>query len=466
MLLLKNSSKYFKALTAISFFAFMTTAIALSTSIVWVDSVYAKDQQAKKKKLTKAEKEAKLKYRDGISRKRKALGVTCAKKVGKALEFVEEEDWKTAESELLSALNRGCKEGFEHSEVNRFLGYVLYSQDRTKDAIEAYSSAVNNPEADPQKRTDTRYTLAQLLYVTENYESAMIQLEHWLKEVEIVDKSGKVLLARCYHNLGRKPEAVAMVEEVVAEAEADGLEPKESWLNFQWVLYYEEERFTDAVGVNYKLLTNYPKVKYWKQISAMYNALENAEREMLALELTYLQDGLDKEKQYVALAYQYLAFDVPYRAAVLLEKAMQEEKVERTEKNLSLLGSAYQRAQEYKRASPILEEAAKKAEDGNVWSRLAGVYLNLNENEKALVATINALSKGGLKREDLAWMNRGNAEAALHCYEDAARSFSKAAKFEKSARGAANWRRYVVAEGDRRSKLIANGAKLARCKKV
>ena len=111
-------------------------------------------------------------------------------------------------------------------------------------------------------------------------------------------------------------------------------------------------------------------------------------------------------------------------------------------------------------------QKAKKSEDGNAWSRLAGVYLNLNENEKALVAARNALKKGDLKREDLAWMNRGTAEQALHCYKDASKSFAKAAKFEKTEKGAKSWKAYVTNEGERRNKLISNGADLATCKKV
>ena len=237
-------------------------------------------------------------------------------------------------------------------------------------------------------------------------------------------------------------------------------------MNFQWALYYEKDNYKATIQVSNRLLTHYPKIKYWKQLSAMYGALEQTQKELMALEVTYLQNGLDKEKQFIALAYQYLAIDIPYRAAQVLEKAMDEEIVERTEKNLALLGSAYQRAQEYRKASPILEEAAKKSSDGNAWSRLAGVYLNLDENEKALVAARNAIKKGKLKREDLAWMSRGTAEQALHCYKAAEKSFAKAAKFKKTEKGARSWKRYVTIEGDRRRKLIANGAKLATCKKV
>lgn len=440
--------------------AVLMTAV-LSVSDIGVSAVYAQD-----KKLTKQEKENRLKYKNAVSQRRKSVGATCAKRLTKVQEFTEAEDWRAAESELSSALNRGCSPGFEHSQVNRYLGYVYYAQDKIKPAIRAYLALVNEPESDEQQRTDTRYTVAQLLFVTEDYAGAVKQLEAWMSEVTIVDPGGKILLARGYYQLNRKKDALRLVEDVVNESVAAGQVPKENWLNFQWALYYEENNYKATIQVSNRLLTNYPKIKYWKQLAAMYGSLEQSKKEVIALELTYLQNGLDKEKQFIALAYQYLAMDIPYRAAQVLEKALKDGVVERNQKNLALLGSAYQRAQEYRKASPVLEEAAKKSSDGNAWSRLAGVYLNLNENEKALVAARNAIKKGGLKREDLAWMNRGTAEQALHCYKQAGKSFDKATKFPKTEKGARSWKKYVTNEGERRSNLIANGAKLATCKKV
>ena len=442
---------------------FFATLLLSVASPLWVENSWAADET---KKLSKAEKEARLKYRNSVTQRRKSVGKSCAKKLEKAQGFFEEEDWTSAESALASAANRGCTSGFERSQVNRYLGYVYYAQDKIPAAIQAYMALIDEPDADPQQRTATRYTVAQLRFMTENFPAAIEQLEAWQREAVIVDPGGEILLARAYHQVNRKDEALALVERVVVEVVAAGVVPKESWLNFQWALYYERANYRATILVSNRLLANYPKVKYWKQLSAMYGALSDAEKEMLALEVTYLQDGLDKEKQFVALAYQYLAIDIPYRAAQVLDKAMADDKVERSEKNLEILGSAYQRAQEFKKASPILEEAAKQSEDGGVWSRLSSVYLNLNENKKALVAARNALKKGGLKREELAWMNRGSAEAALHCYRAAEKSFNRASKFEKTEKGAKNWKKYVKNEGDRRRKLIANGAPLATCIEV
>ncbi len=456
-----NVKKVAQGLTHLLVLPLFFIALTVGTTLV-VEPVYAQ---------SKKEKEANLKYKDGIkTKKTQAVGATCARKLEKVQGFISPEEgepnWPAAERELRNAQKSGCRPGFEQSEVNRYLGYVLYSQDKYPQAIKAYMAMINEPKADPVRKTSTRYTVAQLLYVQERYADAAKQLEAWRKESPVVDKNGVVLLARCYYNIKKKDQALKIVESVIREITAAGNVPKESWLNFQWVLYYEKSRYKDAVKVNNVLLTHYPKVKYWKQIAAMYAALENKEKETLSLAIMDIQDGFDKERQYVALAYQYMAMDVPYLGAKVLEKGMKLGKVEKTEKNLATLGQAYQRAQEYNKASPVLEQAAKKSSDGNAYSRLSSVYLNLNENEKALVAVRNALKKGKLNRPDIAWMNKGSAEAALHCYDAAAESFIKASKFEKSKAGAQGWYNYVSAEGERRKKLIANGAKLARCKKV
>jgi hypothetical protein len=423
-----------------------------------VDLAYAED--------TKAEKEKKLKYRNAVTQRRKSVSTVCGKKLQKVQGLFEEEDWAGAETLLQGALKRGCTRGYDQTQVYRFMGHVYYSLERIDDAITTYMKLVDSPDADPQQRTKTRYNVSQLMFVTENYEGAVKQLEQWRLEAEIVDKGGLILLAKGYYALERKDDALALVEEVMAEVKAADQVPKETWLSFQWVLYYEKGLYKETLPVSNLLLTHYTKVKYWKQIAAMYGALENVEKEMLSLELTYLQNGLDQEKQLIALAYQYMAFDVPYRAATVIKKGMDDGIIERSEKNLEVLGSAYQRSQEYRMASPVLEAAAKKSSEGNVWARLASVYLNLNENEKALVAAKNAIKKGKLKREGVAWMSRGSAEAALHCYDDAAKSFKKATKFERTKRGAASWMQYVENEGSRRTKLISNGAKLATCKKA
>ena len=415
-------------------------------------------------KTEKAEDD--LKYKDFATRRRRTPSPECGARLQKVQEFFETESWAEAEMAAMQAMRRACKKGFEHSEVNNWIGVALFQQDKIPEAIDAYKLVVNEPEADPDKRVRVRYNMAQLMFMQERYDDAAEQLEIWLTEVETPDRGGKVLLAKAYYNLDKKDRSLSFMQEVMAESKELRSVPKEGWLSFLWVLHYEREEYKKAVGVSHTLLTYYPKNKYWKQLTAMFAALEDERNELLGLEVTYMQDGLDKEKQLMALAYRYMAFDTPFRAAYLIEKGIEAGLISRSQKNLEVLGSAWQRSQEFGRASPILEEAAALSDDGNVWSRLAGVYLNINENEKALDAAEKALAKGGLKREDLTWMNKGTAEASLHCYSDAEQSFARAAEFPKTERSASNWANYVKAEGGRRARLIARGAKIDSCLKA
>ena len=144
-------------LCAIAFMAavlLQSAAWLAGDSSGFITSVYAEEE--KKKKLTKAEKEAKLKYKNAVSQRRKSVGTTCAKRLTKVQEITQPEegepDWALAEAELKSAFKRGCRPGFEYSQLNRYLGYVYYAQDKIELAIEAYLALVNEPEADEQQR--------------------------------------------------------------------------------------------------------------------------------------------------------------------------------------------------------------------------------------------------------------------------------------------------------------------------
>ena len=90
---------------------------------------------------------------------------------------------------MKSTTNRGCRPGFEHSQINRYLGYVYYAQDKIELAIEAYMSVVNEPEADPQQLVHMKiHGTVALCY---QGLAAVEQLEIWQNEAAIVDPSGR-----------------------------------------------------------------------------------------------------------------------------------------------------------------------------------------------------------------------------------------------------------------------------------
>lgn len=409
--------------------------------------------------------EQERKYDDVKTKQRQAVGQQCGKVLEGVQALTEAESWAQAQSALQGA-SGACKTSYEKSQVYNFLGYVLYSQDKYKEAVQAYTNMIREPEADQQQVINTRYTVAQLYLILEDYPAAIRELEAWMKVSPTVNADAKVLLAQAYYQTNRKNDALRLVEEAIREQESKGVLPKEGWWSLQRVLYYEKDDYKRVVDILKKLIKHYPSFSYWRQLGGMYGELNQEINQLVATEVTYLAGDLDEERQLVSLAYMYMGAGAPYMGARIIEKGMKEGKIKRTGENLEVLGLAYQQGNDSKKALPVLEEAAKAAGKGSLYARLSGVYLDLDENEKSVAAARNAISRGGVDRIDITYMNLGNALINLHCYEDAIKAFRQAANSERSAKYARQWIEFAEKEGERRGKLIESGAKIQGCKKV
>src|SRR5690606_16789515 len=103
--------------------------------------------------------EQERKYDNVQTKQRQAVGQQCGKVLEGVQELTEKESWAQAQQALQGA--SACKTSYEKSQVFNFLGYVYYSQDKYKEAINAYNSMIKEPDADDSQVINTRYTIAQ-----------------------------------------------------------------------------------------------------------------------------------------------------------------------------------------------------------------------------------------------------------------------------------------------------------------
>lgn len=418
-----------------------------------------------------AEEKEEPKYKDVETRQRQSVGAACGKSLEAVQEQLEAEDWQSALKSLKSAeaSTKTCATDYEQTQVWKFMGFVYYSLDDFNSAIGAYNKVVNGPGTPADVRNDTRYTLAQLYTVQEDYANAAKQMEAWMAEATIIGADAKVLLAQIYYQLERKNDALRLVEEAITEFESKGNLPKEGWWGLQRVLYYEKNNYPKVIEILEKMVKHYPKWTYWRQLGGMYGEVERDTDRLVATEVVYLNGQLDKESQIISLAYMFLGAEVPYRTGEIIEKGMKDGLVEKNAKNLEILGTAWYQARELKRALASLEEASKKSDTGNIQARLAGLYLDLGRDKDAYRAATRAASKGGVKRPDSNYLVMGNALINLHCYGDATKAFRdsiKVAKDEKSKKYPRQWIQYAETEGERLDKLRQAGAKVPGCNKA
>lgn len=405
-------------------------------------------------------------YEHAQARQRHAVGARCGGLLEPVQKQLEDEQWQQAERALRAALNSHCQTSYEKSQVWNFLGYVYYSLDRVDDAINAYRNVINEEETDERMRVSTRYTVAQLYFMNEDYQRAVAELERWREEATIVGNDGLVLLAQGYYQLDRGDDALRIIEGVIRDAESKGETPREHWWGLQRAVYYDRGDYRRVVQIMEEMLKHYPKVSYWRQLGGMYGELNRSMDQLVAQDVVHLMGGLDSESQLMALAYMYLGADAPYNAARIIEKGMEAGTINDSARNLEVLGSAWQQAQDVRRALPVLERAARGSDSGEIYSRLAGVYLDNDRPEDAVRAARNALNRGGLRRTDLANMVLGSSLLELHCYDDAIRAFRSALNDERSERYARQWIEYAENEGDRRRRLIEAGSDISGCQRV
>ena len=193
----------------------------------------------------------------------------------------------------------------------------------------------------------------------------------------------------------------------------------------------------------------------------MYGEAKDEKRQLAAMDVAYQQDFLIKDREQLTMAYLYLNADVPYKAAKVIDKGLDNESMEDSSKTLEILGNAWRQSQELDRSIPVLEKAAAKSDNGEIYCRLGNVYLDDDKFNKSVTANRKGLSKGGVKRPDQCQLVLGMALFNLNRYDEARKAFEVAAKDKRSRKYAEQWMKYMKSEIARQEELKKGMSDLA-----
>ena len=423
-------------------------------------------------------------------KKARALQTSTAKKIVKvveALERVDEEgkedpDFETVKEVLNELLDKkDSLRSYDRSVMWNYWGYIYYSEENYPQAMQAYRNLLAEPESTIPLRVASLYTLAQLNFVEENFEKGVEVLLQWMDEVEVITAQGWSLLAQAYFQLGSEKKstnekydlyekALDSMLSAVKTAEIEDYKPKENWYVLMAACYSElesrigkEQSLYKQLDI-YEILVNlYPKKMYFLQLGGIYGQLSREVDYMTTLNAAYQKDLLDKQGEYLMLTQLLLLNNNPYWAAKVLESGRvkkvptidektKEEKllpvVKDTEKNLKVLADAWRMAQEVDLAIPVLEKAAKLAEDGQTFIILGSLYLSEDKLEKAVDAIQQGLKKGKVKNPSQARLTLGQAHFELQNFEQAKKEFRIAARDDdkKIKKTANSWIKYTENE--------------------
>lgn len=415
------------------------TADALGVSAFQSSTVMAQEQQKPKRKTKKS-------Y---------SLRQPVFKDFAKVQEKTDAEDWNGA-LQVLAGLEKSKAAkytSFEKANLWNYFAWVNYSLEKIPSAIRYYEKVLKEEQLSDALKLGTLYTLAQLKLGQEDYKASIALLKQWMALQPIVGADAYVLLAQSYYQLGDMKEAVKNIDTAVNRFESKGKVPKENWYILQRAVYYEKGDNKKVISILQKLIKHYSKPTYWKQLSGFYGMAGREKDQLHSLETAYVMGAVTKEKDLMNLAYLFMGEDAPYKAAKIIDKGIKNKQIEETSKNLEVLATAWRLAQEVKKSIPEMEKAAAKSDKGDLYARLAGIYLD-NDDYKAAIKTGNkALKRGGIKRVDSLHIVMGMALVNQKKYADGIKHFQKAAKDKRSKKFAVQWVQFAEGELKREQQL-------------
>ncbi len=387
------------------------------------------------------------------TRKTPAMRERVYSRLSEAQACADEDDMPCARELLDRVREMSNLNSYEIAQMWNFYAFIYFSQDNYREAIRAYENVLQQVDLPLGLETTTIFTLTQLYFQEERFEDSLAMLERWFVLTPTPSPDPYVLKAQIYYSLERFREGIDPVRTAIQVAMDQERELRENWYRLLNVFYYELEEYPNVIDVLTTMIEMWPKREYFIQLSAMYGQEGDEGRQLALFETAYEAGWLLRSSEIVNLSQLLLQADIPYKAAKILEKGLEDGIVESTESNWRVLAQAWQLAQEDEEAIPALSRAAGLADDGVLDVRLAQSHQNLAQWQNCVDAARSGMRKGDLRRPDQANMILGACLFELGEFDAARNAFGDAEKDSRSRTGARSWMRYVDAEEDRERQL-------------
>ncbi len=416
----------------------------------------------------------KRKYEERKTRRTPALSEKIYKVLGKAQEQADANNYPAALQVLEDGLGYKLQKlnSYERAQYYNFKGFLYYSQEKYGEALKAYENVLAQENLPAAMEDTTVYTMAQLYFIKEDYQSSIKMMLRWLEYQPAPTAQPLVLLGQAYYSLGTRDgisEAQAKVEfkkaipyilKAIDLYKASDKQPKENWYLLLRVMYFEMKENQKVVDILELLINKWPKKEYWLQLAGMYGEMASdatieetrtslEKKQLATYETAYRQGFLAKGSELVNMSQLYMYHEAPYWASDVLVKGMKAGIIEKNQKNYEKLAQARINAQDMRQSLEPLRISAEMSKDGKLYKKLGQVYMQLDDYKNAAKYLGLAIKKGGLRREDTVAIYQGMAYFNLGKLDKARKSFETASKDKRSRKQARKWISYLSREKKR-----------------
>jgi tetratricopeptide (TPR) repeat protein len=383
----------------------------------------------------------------------KALDEATWNQLNRVYEDVGEKRYDKAYHQLQKMLDRAGRAAYLRSVLNQALAQVEWSRENYDPALKYFEKAVELDALPDQEHFALTYQIAQLYFIKERYREALEKLELWFchSPRDKITSAAYVLKASINAQQEDYAETLKAIDTAI---EMDG-DPKERWYQLKLGSHYELEQYPQTAQTLVLIINRWPQKKtYWTQLSQIYLHLKQDEKALAVIALAYRKGLLEMQGDITYLSSLYSNSDVPFKAALVLEKGINDGVVASTRNHWTAVADSWYAAEEMENALVAYESAGKASKDGIIDLRRGYILVDLERWPAALKALHDTLGKGGLTEQKTgeAYLLRGMIQFNLGNFDSASADWDQAGRYDRVRDAAKQWMNHLREE--RQSKAL------------
>lgn len=367
---------------------------------------------------------------------------------------LDAEQFSAAESALQKLLDRNLS-SYEKAQTLNMLGQLYWRTEQWEAAETIFHDALEQDRLPSSLIANLTATTARLALVQHDYLEAE---KRFLALLDLPDQDTaehRMLLANVYVGMQHWDQALEYARSGLAKQNASGREPLESWLSLLVSIYYSLEDYSAMQAVLKEMVSRWPRQRHLMNLAAISGEMGDTEYQLGLIEAIVNHDLVVREQDLLILAGLFMSEGLPYKAAKLLQGAMDVDQIAVNAANLRRLSQAWFLAGRHDKAIPPLEQAAALTADASLYLTVARFYLAEYQHAAADKAAATALHLDTLDEPGTAWLLRGMAATYLEAFDDAQSYFEAALPYEASTANARQWLNYIQHE---RARLAVDAA--------
>ena len=326
------------------------------------------------------------------------------------------------------ALNIAGITPYDKYVANQLLAFCYARQNNAEGAAAALEAQLDSGFMPADQQNPTIKQLALIAYNAKNFPKAA-ELGNRLIKSGGGDAETYTVVGQALFLQNKFSESAKFLADYVKEVESKGQQPKEQTLVLLRGSYDRANNNNGAAETLEKLVMYYPKKEYWKNLMYSLRRMQGMsdKHTLQVYRLMVANQTMEECSDYSEMAELAVSAGNPGEAQKVLEAATAANVcTEQREKDRTarMLESVKKSAATDLASLPKLEKEAASGKTGDVDAALGNAYLSYGQNDKAVAAFTQALTKGGLKNtadvqltQGVAYVRAGNKAEALKAFK-------------------------------------------------